>query len=103
MASGQPSTTYKDLLYMRRRFLTREHLREAITQVVNATFRVRNPRIWGEATTACASDSKKFSAWDQNLMTEWHIRYGGPRCDDLLARGNKVHLHLLPVEDVLVL
>jgi TnpA family transposase len=32
---------------------------------------------WGEATTACASDSKKFGAWDQNLMTEWHVRYGG--------------------------
>src|SRR5579872_6517216 len=29
-------------------------------------------------TTACASDSKKFSAWDQNLMTEWHARYRGP-------------------------
>jgi TnpA family transposase len=24
------------------------------------------------------SDSKKFGAWDQNLMTEWHARYGGP-------------------------
>ena len=22
-------------------------------------------------------DSKKFGSWDQNLMTEWHIRYGG--------------------------
>jgi len=32
---------------------------------------------WSEATTACASDSKKFGAWDQNLMTEWHVRYGG--------------------------
>jgi hypothetical protein len=30
-------------------------------------------QVWGEGTTACASDSKKFSAWDQNLMTEWHI------------------------------
>jgi TnpA family transposase len=40
-------------------------------------FRVRLPHIWGEATTACASDSKKFGSWDQNLMTEWHVRYGG--------------------------
>src|SRR5260370_24029407 len=29
-------------------------------------------------TTACASDSKKFGVWDQNLLTEWHIRYRGP-------------------------
>jgi len=34
--------------------------------------------IWGEATTSCASDAKKFGAWDQNLMTEWHVRYRGP-------------------------
>ena len=32
---------------------------------------------YDQGTTACASDSKKFGAWDQNLMTEWHIRYGG--------------------------
>lgn len=39
---------------------------------------MRAPHIWGEATTACAADSKKFAAWDQNLLTEWHIRYRGP-------------------------
>ena len=86
MAAGQPGTTYKDLLYVRRRFITREHLRDAITRVVNATFRSRHPEIWGEATTACASDSKKFSAWDQNLMTEWHVRYGG--------RGVMIYWHV---------
>lgn len=30
-----------------------------------------------EGATACASDSKKFGAWDQNLITEWQVRYGG--------------------------
>lgn len=38
----------------------------------------RLAEVWGEATTSCASDSKKFGAWDQNLMTEWHPRYRGP-------------------------
>ena len=38
---------------------------------------IRNTAIWGEVGTACASDSKKFSAWDDNLMTEWHVRYNG--------------------------
>jgi hypothetical protein len=86
MAAGQPGTSYKDLLYVRRRFITPEHLREAIRRVVNATFRVRLPGIWGEGTTACASDSKKFAAWDQNLMAEWHIRYGG--------RGVMIYWHV---------
>jgi TnpA family transposase len=39
--------------------------------------RVRNPIIWGEGTTACASDSTHFGAWDQNLTAQWHARYGG--------------------------
>ena len=46
----------------------------------------RNGKAWGEGTTACASDSKKFGAWDQNLMTEWHIRYGG--------RGVMIYWHV---------
>ena len=54
------------------------HLRQAIAQVVNGIFAVRLPEIWGEGTTACASDSRHFRSWDQNLMTEWHARYGKP-------------------------
>jgi len=78
MCSGGGEDSYADLQYIRRRYLTKEQLRSAIAQVCNTIFRVRNPALWGEATTACASDSKKFGAWDQNLMTEWHVRYGGP-------------------------
>jgi TnpA family transposase len=86
MAAGQDDVTYRDLLYVRRRFLTRESMREAIAQVVNATLRARHPGIWGEGTTACAADSKQFGAWDQNLMTEWHVRYGG--------RGVMIYWHV---------
>jgi TnpA family transposase len=78
MCSGGGTDSYADLQYIRRRYITKEHLRAAITQVCNAIFRVRDPALWGESTTTCASDSKKFGAWDQNLMTEWHVRYGGP-------------------------
>ena len=42
--------------------------------------------VWGEAGTACASDSTKFGAWDRNLMTEWHVRYGG--------RGVMIYWHV---------
>jgi TnpA family transposase len=77
-SAGDHGESYRDLLYVRNRFLTKDQLRAAITEVANAIFRIRLPTIWGEGTTACASDSKKFSAWDQNLMTEWHARYRGP-------------------------
>jgi TnpA family transposase len=81
-----PDDDYKDLHYIRRRFISNEGLRQAIAQVVNATLAVRLPRVWGEATTACAADSKQFGAWDQNLLTEWHLRYGG--------RGVMVYWHV---------
>jgi len=31
-----------------------------------------------QGTTACASDARYLGTWDQNLMTEWRARYGGP-------------------------
>ncbi|MBK8011981.1 MAG: Tn3 family transposase [Deltaproteobacteria bacterium] len=77
VCAGQDAATYKDLLYVRRRFITTAHMREVIRRVANAIFDVRQTTIWGEGTTACASDSKKFGAYDQNLMTEYHARYRG--------------------------
>ena len=70
--------TSEALRHLRRRYVSKQNLRPAIGTVVNAIFDGRLPHIWGEATTACASDSKKFAAWDQNLLTEWHVRYRGP-------------------------
>jgi (2Fe-2S) ferredoxin len=78
VSAGDHGESYRDLLYTRRRFITRDDLRAATTSVANAIFKIRQPQLWGEGTTACASDSKKFGAWDQNLMTEWHARYRGP-------------------------
>jgi TnpA family transposase len=78
VSAGSEEDDFRDLLYTRRRFLSRDRLRAAIAQVVNAILRARSPALWGNATTTCASDAKKFAAWDQNLLTEWHVRYRGP-------------------------
>jgi len=86
LSAGELGVTYKELQYVRRRFINKDHLRNAIRQVVNAIFQARQETIWGEGTTACASDSKKFGAYDQNLMTEWHVRYGG--------RGVMIYWHV---------
>ena len=86
IVSGNHGEKYHDLMYVQRRFITKEHLRQATARVVNAIFDARLPHIWGETTTACASDSKKFGAWDQNLLTEWHARYGG--------RGVMIYWHV---------
>jgi TnpA family transposase len=78
LPNADPGTTYSDLRYVRSRYIHKEQLRNAIAHVANAIFEARLPEIWGEGTTACASDSKKFGASNQNLLTEWHIRYRGP-------------------------
>ncbi len=86
VCAGVSQETAANLLYVKRNFIHTEHLRNAIATIVNAIFQVRQAHIWGEATTACASDSKKFGAWDHNLMTEWHARYGG--------RGVMIYWHV---------
>lgn len=70
--------SYSNLLYIKRKYIDRDNLISGIEKVVNSTLKVRNPEIWGDGTTSCASDSKKFGAWDNNLRTEWHARYRGP-------------------------
>jgi len=86
MNAAQHGATYKDLVYVRRRYITADQLRQAIATVTNGTLVARNPAIWGEGTTACASHSKHFGAWDQNLTTQWHVRYGG--------RGIMIYWHV---------
>nr|WP_083891148.1 Tn3 family transposase [[Leptolyngbya] sp. PCC 7376] len=77
IAHGEHGVSASELRYIQRKFVSKTALSQAIGDVANAIFRVRLPHIWGEATTACASDSKQFGTWDQNLMTEWHARYKG--------------------------
>jgi TnpA family transposase len=86
ITSGDSSETYKDILYIRRKFINKDNLRNAIAEVSNAIFNSRSPEIWGEGTTTCASDSKRVSAYDQNLRTEWHVRYRG--------RGVMIYWHV---------
>lgn len=68
---------YEALRYIKRRFMDCQNVRFAIQDVVNAIHIIRDKKIWGTGTTSCASDSTKISVWDQNLLVEWHIRYGG--------------------------
>lgn len=84
--TGINGENYQDLLYVRRRYIHKEQLRSAIAEVINAIFEIRSPEIWGEGTTTCASDSKHFGAWSQNLMTQYHLRYGG--------RGVMIYWHV---------
>jgi len=86
VAVGNSGENYRNLLHVYQNYITKDSLKSAISELVNSLFRARNPKVWGTATTACASDSKHFGAWDQNLMTEWHNRYHG--------RGVMIYWHV---------
>jgi TnpA family transposase len=82
-----PGEQHYELNHVKKTYITKEQLREAIAAVINATFKMRVKKIWGNVTvTTSASDSKKFGAWEQNLMTEHHVRYGG--------RGVMIYWHV---------
>lgn len=75
MAMGEGDVSYDQLLYVKRRFLHRDGLREANACIINATRNARLPHIWGDARTAIAADSRQFATYGHNLYTEWHVRY----------------------------
>lgn len=86
VSSANENVQHSELRYVKRRFLTVDNVRQAIIEVINKILEIRDPRIWGTATTGVACDSKKLSVWDQNLMVEFHSRYKG--------RGVMVYWHV---------
>jgi len=75
VSAGNDLDSYRELQYIRNKFIHKDHLRKSNAEVTNHIIFYRMKEVWGEATTACASDSKHYESWDQNLLTEWHPRY----------------------------
>lgn len=61
-----------EIRYVRRRYLSCDTAEAVAIGIANATFAVRRQGLWGEGSTAVASDSTHFRSYDQNLFTEWH-------------------------------
>jgi hypothetical protein len=77
IAGGEHGHTEDELRYVRRRYLSAAGARSFAAAIANATFTARQTAIWGEGSSAVASDSTYFGAFDQNLFTQYHVRYGG--------------------------
>jgi TnpA family transposase len=56
--------------------ITEEKLDAAITTLINAYNRFTLPKLWGSGQRASA-DGLKWDLYEQNLLAEYHIRYGG--------------------------
>ena len=62
--------------YVNRRHMNTKKLEAAIREVINAYAKLDLPRVWGTGETA-AADGTKVDLYEQNLISEYHIRYGG--------------------------
>lgn len=64
------------LSYTNRRHITSDNLQAAIRDIINAYNRLHLPKCWGTGQRA-AADGSKFEVYENNLLSEYHIRYGG--------------------------
>ena len=66
----------RQIAWVDQRHVTEENLDEAITALINAYNRFSLPKLWGSGKHASA-DGMKWDLYEQNLLSEYHIRYGG--------------------------
>jgi TnpA family transposase len=66
----------KQIAYVNRRHIDEEKLLNANVKVINEYNKFVLPRIWGSGKSA-AADGTKWDVYEQNLLSEYHIRYGG--------------------------
>lgn len=66
----------RNVAWVNLRHVTEEKLDRAIQLVVNAYSRFALPKVWGTGRSASA-DGTKWSLYEQNLLSEYHVRYGG--------------------------
>lgn len=68
--------TAKELSFVNRRHVAIDKLNAALVDIINRYNVLKLPSVWGDGTTA-AADGTKYELYEENLLSEYHIRYGG--------------------------
>lgn len=68
--------TRKQVAWLNLKHVTEERLDKANVKVINAYNQFALPKYWGSGKRASA-DGTKWSLYEQNLLSEYHVRYGG--------------------------
>src|SRR5260221_6136585 len=63
VANANDRYGYDELLYVRKTYFSPEALRNANGAVVNKLLALRNPRLWVEGSSSCASDGRWSEGW----------------------------------------
>ncbi|MGF1981487.1 MAG: Tn3 family transposase [Nostoc sp. CmiSLP01] len=73
---SQGAVTSHMISYTNRRHVSTSNIEAAIRDIINAYNRFSLPSVWGTGKRA-AADGSKFEIYENNLHSEYHIRYGG--------------------------
>lgn len=68
--------TAHELSFVNRRHINLNKLNSASVDILNRCHVLELPTFWGKGTSA-AADGTKYDLYEQNLLSEYHIRYGG--------------------------
>jgi TnpA family transposase len=66
----------RQVAYVNQRHINEDKLLNANVQVINEYNKFDLPKRWGTGKSALA-DGTKWDVYEQNLLSEYHIRYGG--------------------------
>jgi TnpA family transposase len=73
---SQGAVTSHMISYTNRRHISAAKIEAAIRDIINTYNRFSLPSCWGTGKKA-AADGSKFEIYENNLHSEYHIRYGG--------------------------
>ncbi len=66
----------RQVAWLNLKYVTEDVLEKAIVEVINTYNKFDLPGYWGSGKSASA-DGTKWSVYEDNLLSEYHIRYGG--------------------------
>lgn len=70
------SLSRKQIAWVNNKYVTQQKLVKIDERIINAYRKFHLPQFWGSGKSA-AADATKWDLFEQNLMSEYHIRYGG--------------------------
>jgi len=71
-----PLLDRRQISWVNQRHITEEKLQKSIEIIVNAYNNFVLPKYWGDGSSVSA-DGTKWDLYENNLLSEYHIRYGG--------------------------
>ncbi|MGR3280291.1 Tn3 family transposase, partial [Acaryochloris marina NIES-2412] len=76
LARSLPGTDRRQIWWIHHRHISEEKIQQAITGIIDSYNRFSLPKVWGSGKQASV-DGTKWDMYEQNLLAEYHIRYGG--------------------------